>query len=371
MRKNAFAGGFRDISCERRRIAGEHVEILRWHGSYADTTCPLGHQARLFVDRVPTLSCRHERCAADVAEINFHLREAVWEAEGVEDELVTWEPTPEQVAEARFRRELRRIRTSATRFLLPETLQGPALTAEQLASESTPRLSKATPATQQDLLLQVIQDAHRLWQFDPVVWIGELGDSGDPSCRGAFRPVTEWRKRIQRKGALGCYYPQICPASFRAGCWERAAKNVTHRRFLVYESDQIELEEQLKVIGWLRTYFDLRAVIYSGGKSLHCWLRSDSIKVDTDDCHHNVGSSGWRSLEGFKQHGRKSWIAGNAVWREMRRIEAMLKGLGADPGMFASQAATTRFAGVQRLGDDGNETGREQRLLYVKTEQGN
>lgn len=52
------------------------VEVRRWlTPTQAQCRCPVGHEAMLYLDRVPKLHCFHQRCQAQIQELNTELRE--------------------------------------------------------------------------------------------------------------------------------------------------------------------------------------------------------------------------------------------------------------------------------------------------------
>jgi len=165
-----------------------------------------------------------------------------------------------------------------------------------------------------------IQTRQHLGLFEPddIIWIGELNHTGKPWNRKNFRERDYWLPRVV---GLARY---ICPAVFKPGTYSRADRNVAVRKFLVVESDTLSKDQAGAMFRLLSQRLILRAIVDSGGKSLHGWF-------DSPD-------------QG-----------------ELEKLEAFLPELGCDPKMFgASQPC--RLAGRKR------ENGRWQRLVYLNTE---
>lgn len=108
----------------------------------------------------------------------------------------------------------------------------------------------------------------QLFRPRDVVWIGDHTDSGQQRHARNFKTASQWL----RKGIL--IGPRICPAAFIPGTIVRARRTVRHWRFLVVESDSLTKPEQGAVFRWLTytCHFRLRAVIDTGGRSLHGWF---------------------------------------------------------------------------------------------------
>src|SRR5437870_4691302 len=98
------------------------VDVVHWHDDYAECVCPYGHRdARLFLNgATPHLYCLHERCRADVADVNAQLRELA----GANLSSQEWSAMfkPDKVEQAR-RKRLALIRAQARNRLLPSLLK--------------------------------------------------------------------------------------------------------------------------------------------------------------------------------------------------------------------------------------------------------
>lgn len=110
------------------------------------------------------------------------------------------------------------------------------------------------------------------------------GEKGHPTGTGTTRNREQWLAEIDRNG----------PPNGAAGVWIRlnptdatgiSDGNVTDFRFLLVEFDRIPLSIQLPFLARLR--LPIAAIIASGGKSLHAWVRigartGDDYRARTD-----------------------------------------------------------------------------------------
>lgn len=130
--------------------------------------------------------------------------------------------------------------------------------------------------------------------FDPedVVWTGEVKHSiakeddremppedwkwgvtrwqeWRAEVRGHFRRAADWMGRMDEVSPG----PRICGCVFKPGLVSRSLESVARERFLVIEHDKLNLDAQASLLRWLwqRARLNLRAVVFTGGKSLHGW----------------------------------------------------------------------------------------------------
>jgi hypothetical protein len=160
--------------------------------------------------------------------------------------------TPRQ----REKRALDRLRARAKNSkaqILSEYATDPA----DLFEESPCRLL-GPPANDWGLLLG-------LFRPPDVVWIGNVTDSGH-GYEQSFRPVSEWLPQPRPPG------PFTCPSVFKPGAYSRSKENVVSTPFLVVESDLLTKPEICAVFSWLRQFLRLRAIVDTGGRSLHGWF---------------------------------------------------------------------------------------------------
>lgn len=127
-------------------------------------------------------------------------------------------------------------------------------------------------------------DAHlfvrMLFNPDEHLWLGEHYESGEPRHAANFRPAREWLE-------LESLPPRISSGTFKQGSLSRSEANLTSAPFIVIESDDLigrkptddaERAENKRLCAALivfcqeRLKLTLRAVIDTGGKSLHGWF---------------------------------------------------------------------------------------------------
>ncbi len=116
-----------------------------------------------------------------------------------------------------------------------------------------------------------------LYQPDEYLFIGDDGLSG--RLGGTIRPASKWIEYFHQQGAPRS--PKIIPNPL-TGQWGltkgnkpslRADDCIAKFRFVVCEFDTIPLVEQLAF--WSAVKLPIAAIIHSGGKSLHAWVRVD------------------------------------------------------------------------------------------------
>lgn len=130
----------------------------------------------------------------------------------------------------------------------------------EILADSPARIPRL-PADQAASLLHLYRPAD-------VVWIGFLCDSGQAYHARNFRPVREWIASEKLPPA-----PRVSTCTFQPGSISRCQERVARRRFLVVESDDLDLPAQGAVARWLiQKGLRLRAVVDSRGRSLHAWF---------------------------------------------------------------------------------------------------
>jgi hypothetical protein len=228
------------------------------------------------LDGAPTIYCFHTSCFADVEAANKALRSAVGKAsKGAKAEFKCTEPTPEERERHRQRivREHLKARAAAG---LSEILKAFEFGPTDFWELSPVRLLN-DPVNDWRLLLQ-------LFQPEDVLWIGgkydscsdDAPESKKESCRRHFRPVADWlTERLAPEQFT-------CPSVFRPGTHSRCNDAVTARRYLVIESDLLSKAEMSAVINWCRQFMRLRAIVDTGGKSLHGWFAVPPPEVEAE-----------------------------------------------------------------------------------------
>jgi len=251
-----------------RKTQVEKLYTVTWESNFmGHIECPgyASHNAvsaerdcAVFIDRVPTIVCFHQSCAAEVAAANKDLRKAIREAEAngnpatkpgvISAEQKAW------IREKQRQQALRRRAESS----LPDILQKYAWTPEQARSESPVPIPE-DPLKHWSLFLSLFQDAD-------ILWVGDTYHSGDPSHVLHFNPIAEWKEFPVAP------FQFTCPSTFKPGSYSRSNEKVLDRRYLVVESDTLQKAEILAVFKWLQLNFKLRAIVDTAGKSLHGWF---------------------------------------------------------------------------------------------------
>jgi hypothetical protein len=221
---------------------------------------------RVMLNGAPTIHCVHSSCTGAVAEANHRLRSEVGKAErGAGGILKPRAPSAEDIARRRRTEQARKLAERSRKSLARVVAEHRIEIAELF--ESSPVRLVDDPKNEWRLLLE-------LFPRDGAIWIGDTKDSCDDTadagrkafCRRHFRTVEEWLVEEKAPGQF------TCPSSFRPGVHSRSATNVVSRPFLVVESDTMGKAEVLGVFTWMRKFMCLRAVVDTGGKSLHGWF---------------------------------------------------------------------------------------------------
>ncbi len=293
------------------RVVGD----VQWSGDWGYCACPgedlhttkTGKRdCKIYTKGPATFYCFHSGCDTVRKEAQKKLRDAIWTAiKGGElpQEARIKSKKPALVDHGAA---LKR-RTELMRDKIFEDFKWTAAAIE----ESSPVAVPVEP---------VDQCRRHLALFDPsdVVWIGQTFDSGQPEHVEHFRPVERWLKSDEPPANF------ICPNPFFAGSYKRSNAHVVGRRFLVVESDHLDRDTIGAVFWWMRKVLSmkLRAIISSGGKSLHAWF-----DAPTDE-------------------------------KRLAELSVVLQALHCDPAMF-KVSQPVRLAGAWR--EDKNQI---QRMMY-------
>lgn len=277
--------------------------------SHTGKNCP--RDCQLNLEGVPGLHCFHTSCREAVEYANHALRSAIGKVErgaGIAPPLPR-KPSPEELARRERKQLLAKARDDARRWR-KSIIDGVAPTPAELVA-SSPVPIPESPIDHWRLLLNA------LFTPEDVVWIGDKCDSGRSEHAARFRTVPAWLAETEARG------PFTVPASFKPGAFSRSKANVANRRFLVIESDTLTKPQTLALFEWCRPFMPLRAVVDTGGKSLHGWFEFLHLTGD-----------------------------------RFEELKIILPELGADPALFR-EAQPCRLPGWER------EPGRFQRLLYL------
>lgn len=321
----------------RKQIAGEILGAVRWYDTYGfpqscpgedQHTTPTGaNDCTVYLDSVPTIHCFHESCSDEVEEANHELRSAIARAEaGSRPAEPSIERAFEQYKEhCRVKQKLAEtlILESETRAALPKILEEYRWTEEQVRADSPTRIDQRNAWR------------HHVSLFRPdfCVWIGERHHSGPVYGREHFRLAHEWIVRDEIPPGQLIVPNPFCMPDYalrfirgpRRYPLSRCEASVLLRTFLVLESDSLSRDDSLAVFNWCRTFMNLRAIVFSGNRSLHGWFDYPDARSD------------------FKEVGK------------------ILPLLGFDPATITKKSQPVRFAGAVR--DNGNL----QELLWFDT----
>lgn len=173
-----------------------------------------------------------------------------------------------------------------------------------------------------------IEVLRRLYDPDDRLFIGARHDAGD----GQVLTVREWLRGFERGQAIP---EHIIPNPLTGKQGQTKSGKLSHRadscvqefRFAVVEFDEMSLEQQIQF--WAGVPLPIVALVDSGGKSIHGWIRIDAADAE-------------------------EWT---------RRVEdklfALLTAVGADSAC-KNEGRLSRMPGHFR-----EETGRWQRVLYL------
>lgn len=339
--------------------------MVRWDKGFADCLCPACGRtdARLFCDgKFPVVHCFGSGCADFNAAINAELAnrtKQIFGGRGFKLEL-----TERDKAQIAYRRGLKKVEAQARNRLLPQLLRQPAVNLEQWERESPYPIAETPVEEHWRLLLSGLHKQEKtvaahvapgggllIGNDPPLVWTGHLWESGTPDYAMNFKTVVDWL-------ALPCPYgPQVSVCTFRSSrhaggdrhlglkdCGSRSAEWVRAKDYFVAESDHLSREQFGLILRWVQKFTVLRAIIDTGNKSLHGWFDEPRPPL-ARETHRDK----WELTE---------------FYRHRDELYAILRGLGCDPNMFR-RCSTARLPGVQRLDEEGQATGRWQRLVYL------
>jgi hypothetical protein len=317
-----------------KRLIAEFVDILgetrdqlrvRCPGWESHTTGGVEADVKMFGGR-PVLGCFHVSCRAEVQSVNHEMWARLDELP--EEELP--ELSPEEIAvakaESEFRAHLKHLKWVGLKRLLPSLKPVPL---EHWLNTSPVRLV-GEPYEDWRLFLS------GLFEPEDLVWCGERFDSG-PEHTENFRTVNKW---LNRKYPWG---PLVSVATFNGQVLqsgERKRSSMRWKRYHIIELDHTpSYETQGAVIAWTRRHLHLRAIVDTGGKSLHALFQQPQWSwwpaYDKADPYAARRS---RDIQ------RQRWTE---QYYELRKLWALLEGAGCDPAMF-DRCLTTRLPGVER-----------------------
>lgn len=246
----------------RMEVADTLLEGIEWQTeTHGFAKCPGHHlhttvgtdRARIYIDGTATLHCFHQSCRGMVAEFNWELRRQIGRVERGQPMNRVRAMTTDSLARRVKNTEMKRFRPEWRKWFL-NVIANPAHPAN-LMNQSPSDLPERLGDDRFAML--------SLFHPDDVIWTGEVHQSG-------ARNFARVQSLTQSRALRG---PNISTASFAPGTTRRCRENVQLRRFLVVESDTLSIPQQAALLMALRAEWQLAAVIYSGGKSLHGWFR--------------------------------------------------------------------------------------------------
>lgn len=217
---------------------------------------------RIIISGAPTIFCFHSSCSDAVESANMELRKAIGGQEFVKKEFTFEEKEDfkEKQRQKKMEFDLQLFAGMKKENIFNDYEWSPA----DMWEESPERLM-GCPKNDSKLFLNLFDD-------DEVLWNGDVSDSGKPINRFNFKKVSDWRNS-EIKGNF------TCPALFQEGSYSRCDESVVKRKYLVVESDKLNQEKICAVFKFCSQFMKLRAVVYTGGKSLHGWFDFPSETV--------------------------------------------------------------------------------------------
>ena len=248
----------------------------------------------VYLDEIPTVFCIHNSCLSSIEEANRRLRSEIGKAEREPGApLARRKPTAEELERQRKAVEAERLARNA-KAALDGVLRDYAIDPADLWRKSPTSLVGIEDA---DLWRHLL----RIFQPEDVVWIGDKTDSGSSHHARHFRAVAEWLK------SKSCPGPRIAPATFKAGSYSRGGDNVEAHHLFIVEHDKLGIREQCALIRYTRQWCRLRAVVFTGNKSLHAWFDRPAPEVLEDLLvmlpAWGVDSAGFRPTQPFRMPG--------------------------------------------------------------------
>lgn len=315
-------GTLRDIAADVLRCSIDWRNDARGYcpcpGAGFHSTRTARRDCMVAVDAVPSLTCVHSSCSAEVAAATVRLRSAIgralWELERGQNPSLPERraPTAEERARHQRRASLARLGAKAATARARILAENPWTVGE---------LTAASPVTNAGETPWRILD---LFAPDVAVWIGGKFDSGHERHARFFRDTVAWAGKL--RWSPQDHGPHLSCSAWRPGSFRRTRENLARQPFLLVECDGLAEHEQCALARWLTTgpRLRLRAAIHSGKRSIHFWFDRPAAPA------------------------------------RMEEFAVLLPALGCDPKPLTNPAGISRLPGIVR-----EDTGREQRLLFL------
>jgi hypothetical protein len=203
---------------------------------------------RVTIDGAPTVHCFHSSCQGAIEEANRQLRRK----QAGERRVLPFVPRGNKEGAVMFQHQLVHAIASAE----PHDYETELWHTSPIELPGDPR---------EDFRLFM----DRMWHPDDIVWNGEVEDSGRSEMG------VHWRRAADCDVPLGRF---TSGSTYQPDTVSRAAVNVHTARYLVLESDtlppwgMIALAKELTAPWPLCYGLSMRAMVWTGGKSIHVWF---------------------------------------------------------------------------------------------------
>lgn len=274
--KTSHAGVKRDLSTdEKKRVVSTLFNVLKWHsGTEAFIRCP-GEAAhtkptsqadcRVCIDdRVPTLSCFHSSCSEAIAMANYSMRSTLGRLSvgGLGDSV-----------QKPFR---------AGNVAVAQAVQQP----ERIEFQPVPL--PASKVTHVQFLKGCFQSGEFVAFCVPRTRYAQSGEiDGFTPTAGETIERDELIRRIEQAGTVQQFFHQTPSVYLRVNPLKEGGskdEDVTAFRHVLLEIDTdengAEVSPEKQFGAFVSSGLPISAVIFSGGKSLHAWVRVDAKDAD-------------------------------------------------------------------------------------------
>lgn len=255
-----------------KEIVSAMFDVIEWkHEELAFIDCPGKHlhtgknakrDCRVNLDKAPTLFCLHSSCSVIVEEANFKMRRAIWER----SPMAKREFTPEERIKIKKDLEEKREESNLREWASKNK-------SKLIGKYSWPiaDVFHESPVTSEDPGKEMAFFVSKMYKLEDIIWNGNVTDSGIGHEKN-FQEVGKWVK----DGIKGNF---TCPSTFKDGTYSRSNEQVLNRPYLVMESDSLTPDETCSLYKWLQKSMKLKAIVSTGGKSMHGWFVFPSEKM--------------------------------------------------------------------------------------------